>query len=618
MTEEFKEQLLNYITDNITPETSENKPIFNDTEELTNDLFSFVEEGLDNNDFRFSGYLQSTNTSNYIIYGNYWTTAHQQIPKSFLVIVDTNLNPVKLLTSYDSGTEFRKFDKLALDEDDNIYGVDYVFEYNGQGQVINKQRRFIMLNNILTSNLLYGDYKAILRKSYIMSYKDFDTFQLHKNYDSADYVLVGANQVSNNYRISIITLKVNVGEENEWAIYNSSYTNYQDIESFIVWSGEDISLKIVTTNFSGSTPKYLELLFNGSTYTQNLTFNLPIIEQEYPEQSYLSHITIKDLDDVYYQIGMYPVILKTNYDTNSYDTIYNNYETPNITNINLYSINNNVVFGMYVRDIEEQQSLLTYGMIIDKDIYFSETIEIDFYIDINLFIVKNNFNLYQLIYQAEDKLYISNTDYNFANYNGLPYNDYNGLLPEKSRLYNNDRLIFARNLYNKTSLNNTTVSTVQIPNGMLNDIDISSKCLLGETGITLVQDNNVVQKNTYETVFLNFINTIDVIDEDTNTKYPVASTYVNNNINIGTQTNSQNTSVNKVRINYTDNTTKVFNINWEVLDSTHRKIEFAIYVDKDMTSIDYISNNESIIYCTKELEVEVGNYYKITQYLRME
>ena len=618
MTEEFKEQLLNYITDNITPETSENKPIFNDTEELTNDLFSFVEEGLDNNDFRFSGYLQSTNTSNYIIYGNYWTTAHQQIPKSFLVIVDTNLNPVKLLTAYDSGTEFRKFDKLALDEDDNIYGVDYVFEYNGQGQVINKQRRFIMLNNILTSNLLYGDYKAILRKSYIMSYKDFDTFQLHKNYDSADYVLVGANQVSNNYRISIITLKVNVGEENEWAIYNSSYTNYQDIESFIVWSGEDISLKIVTTNFSGSTPKYLELLFNGSTYTQNLTFNLPIIEQEYPEQSYLSHITIKDLDDVYYQIGMYPVILKTNYDTNSYDTIYNNYETPNITNINLYSINNNVVFGMYVRDIEEQKSLLTYGMIIDKDIYFSETIEIDFYIDINLFIVKNNFNLYQLIYQAEDKLYISNTDYNFANYNGLPYNDYNGLLPEKSRLYNNDRLIFARNLYNKTSLNNTTVSTVQIPNGMLNDIDISSKCLLGETGITLVQDNNVVQKNTYETVFLNFINTIDVIDEDTNTKYPVASTYINNNINIGTQANSQNTSVNKVRINYTDNTTKVFNINWEVLDSTHRKIEFAIYVDKDMTSIDYISNNESIIYCTKELEVEVGNYYKITQYLRME
>lgn len=618
MTEEFKEQLLNYITDNITPETSENKPIFNDTEELTNDLFSFVEEGLDNNDFRFSGYLQSTNTSNYIIYGNYWTTAHQQIPKSFLVIVDTNLNPVKLLTAYDSGTDFRKFDKLALDEDDNIYGVDYVFEYNGQGQVINKQRRFIMLNNILTSNLLYGDYKAILRKSYIMSYKDFDTSQLHKNYDSADYVLVGANQVSNNYRISIITLKVNVGEENEWAIYNSSYTDYQDIESFIVWSGEDISLKIVTTNFSGSTPKYLELLFNGSTYTQNLTFNLPIIEQEYPEQSYLSHITIKDLDEVYYQIGMYPVILKTNYDTNSYDTIYNNYETPNITNINLYSINNNVVFGMYVRDIEEQKSLLTYGMIIDKDIYFSETIEIDFYIDINLFIVKNNFNLYQLIYQAEDKLYISNTDYNFANYNGLPYNDYNGLLPEKSRLYNNDRLIFARNLYNKTSLNNTTVSTVQIPNGMLNDIDISSKCLLGETGITLVQDNNVVQKNTYETVFLNFINTIDVIDEDTNTKYPVASTYINNNINIGTKANSQNTSVNKVRINYTDNTTKVFNINWEVLDSTHRKIEFAIYVDKDMTSIDYISNNESIIYCTKELEVEVGNYYKITQYLRME
>ena len=83
---------------------------------------------------------------------------------------------------------------------------------------------------------------------------------------------------------------------------------------------------------------------------------------------------------------------------------------------------------------------------------------------------------------------------------------------------------------------------------MLNNINITSKNLYGKTNLQLVQDTNTLTKNIYETLFVNFINTINVIDEDTNTRFPLASNYVNSNINTGTQTNSEESSVAKVRI----------------------------------------------------------------------
>ncbi len=89
-------------------------------------------------------------------------------------------------------------------------------------------------------------------------------------------------------------------------------------------------------------------------------------------------------------------------------------------------------------------------------------------------------------------------------------------------------------------------------------------------------------------------------------------------IETGTKDSSINSSIGKVRINYGDNTTKLFNIKWNVIDDTHRSIEYGVYVDKPIDSIDYLSNDETTIYCKKRLELEVGNYYKIKQYLRME
>ena len=207
--------------------------------------------------------------------------------------------------------------------------------------------------------------------------------------------------------------------------------------------------------------------------------------------------------------------------------------------------------------------------------------------------------------------------YNSFNYNGSSYTDYNSLIADTGNIYSNNDIVFARDLYNKTTLNNTTVSTIQVPNTMLNDINLNKQSLIGVTNVELVDNTEDIQKNIYETLFLNFINTINVIDEDTNTRFNAAANYVNENIETGTKDSSINSSIGKVRINYGDNTTKLFNIKWAVIDDTHRSIEYGVYVDKPIDSIDYLSNDETTIYCKKRLELEVGNYYKIKQYLRM-
>ena len=117
---------------------------------------------------------------------------------------------------------------------------------------------------------------------------------------------------------------------------------------------------------------------------------------------------------------------------------------------------------------------------------------------------------------------------------------------------------------------------------------------------------------------MNFINTINVIDEDTNKKYPSAASYINTNINTGTENNCSQTSIGKIRINY-QNTSRTEVISWEQIDDTHKKTEFVLYLENPIISIDFISNDTTITYLTIDTtSLEVGKSYNITQYLRIE
>ena len=207
-------------------------------------------------------------------------------------------------------------------------------------------------------------------------------------------------------------------------------------------------------------------------------------------------------------------------------------------------------------------------------------------------------------------------DYNPLNYNGTPYIDYDCLVSRKGQIYSNNRLVFARNLYNKFINNNTTMSTIQIPNNYLNGISLDLKKLISNTNLDICNENNITNKNIYEMVFVNYINQLNVVDEDTGLLYNEAASYINTNINTGTKANCESTFIGKVRINFTSPEVKTIEWTWNV---DHYETSFTFYTSEIPSSFEFISEDESTTYLTKTLEgLETNKYYTTSQKLRIE
>lgn len=339
-------------------------------------------------------------------------------------------------------------------------------------------------------------------------------------------------------------------------------------------------------------------------------------------------IDMVDINDTYLVEITYPTAIteEIRYDkvgTSSLINIETETVIGRIEIIQTYKINGLLFILMRSYDENNRTKQQEVNLIVDDNFYTNQINNVR-----NLvgdFIVTNKFNLYKMIYsglyqqisiEPREILGSSSLDYNPNNYNGESYSNYNSLIAHKGTLYNNGNLIFSRNLYNKTILNNTTTSTLQIPSSMLNDTNIEQENLVSETNLSMVNNQSTITKNIYEMLLINFINTINVIDEDTTTNYPTTANYVNTNINTGTQSNYEDTQCSKYRINYTDTTTSISTLNWSSIDRFNKQTIISIYVDKAISSIDLISSDETTIYLNIPIEATVGQYYTIRQKIR--
>lgn len=633
MTDDYKKQLLNYITGNVTQQTGVNEPILTEDDgTIDSSHIGFIRsmliaEGYSTGGevmtgvFTELGKIQFTNTDKILIYGNMSKIGGGVTPRGAIIVADENYKYLSYITTFRSGTQFRQFAVLKADETNLVYGVDY--DENGN-------ERFLLLNDIIGSYLAYGEYTCVLRKSYnfpAYSLSSLMIYDAYKEYNSANYLFIGQTQKSNNrFTPTIITVDVNVGQENEWHQYTSN--NEVDMTlalgSFCNWQNDTLQLKFACPDFFNE--YYYEYSFDGTTISRTkniIAGGINAIEMIDNNTTYIISYFYDIENSQTYAIIKYQVVESSSITTFKTETI--------LGSINIFQpyVTNGLLFLLLeVYDENTEQRTQEVNLIINQDFYSNPIENVRLYTNENLahdFIVVNHFNLYKMYYSSYYQQVTTNPrsiigstslDYNSTNYNGEPYIDYNMLVTHKGRLYDETGLIFARNLYNKTTLNNSTTSTLQVPNTMLNDVTIVNKQLLGETDLTLVQDNNSLTKNIYETLFINFINTINVIDEDTSEQYPATANYINTNINVGTSTNYNNTACTKYRINYADSTTLVNSLNWTAIDKFNKETSISIYVDKTMTSIDLISNNESTIYLTIPLEVEVGKYYTLKQKVR--
>ena len=654
MTDKFKQTLFDYLIGKLPNEHGTTEEIFKQINEIS---FNDWGGNLNNNpylptiwnNFRYEGLIEVANSELLVLFGGYKTADNEA--RGIITILNNNFVPIKTFYQYDSGTYLR-YIQCMIQEDDGSFTLIDCPDYpnDREWSFTTSQKRFIMLNNF--TQQINNEYILTLQKSYILptNYFNFYCRKMYKNINLSHYVFVGnylRGQNNPNFDGNrVIELKINVGSENEWNIYDDDETGWLMGDSYVEFEDDNFFCEILLTD---------TVLSNRNIYiwTKNFTqtsFSLKIVatfdfRPTIDSDGYINQSVFLNKNECYFvqnnqrwgapgrseakYIGLYYYNIQTSEIKTIYENYLGDYDYCNLeaiyiveNNNNLYmEFNNNItstdngtVADYYFQRLENQQ----WNPIKISEQQF-------FYYNRRALYVNNNYNLlnwfsYMLNPQRQYwKIYNIKENYNSSNYNGEPYINTNALIPNSVEIYSNESLVFARNLYNKTINNNTTVSTVEIPNTYLNGIDLTSKNLLSETNLTMVADTNVTQKNIYETMFLNFINVLQVADRNNATQVlnQEASSYLNNAIN--TDDSYDNAKLyNKVIINYQDGSSKEVSYDKENITDTSTTIAFGLYTDKLINNVEIVSNDKSMIYQTIDLStLELNKYYAIRQKLEV-
>jgi hypothetical protein len=655
MTEDYKKNLLDYVTGNIQEGTPTTDEIIKEIIEVNRSKWTkYLPNGW--TDFHFEGIIQDNKNDALVLYGGYRELDSTEINNKvygIIIILDNNFNPIKTFYEYNNGTKLRYIKNMKQAEDGTYYMVDDTnFAFKQNDTILSSTKRLVMLNNFTTN--IDGSYVLVFRTSYTFpsGYNVFQCENLDKNPNQAQYVMVGSKYedgANSCLSVACVTLTIPYGESPTWDMttiiqYDGAMVSVvmgRYSCSNITFSGENYAVKLIAGyiyGIQGSTTKtvrYYSKGFNSNTYNYTELISNDDLSIPYQDiediATFISdnecYFVMSNLEspgsgtqDLKIQLWHYKI------STNTLDKVYeNSYGTAVAShNEQIYlSYNQGYLYieqvinkgnnkaDYYVQRYEGKWNPIQVGE--DKPYYWNQ----------RALYVNNKFNLVTMyLYPCNPRnatwyFPIVKEVFNPTQYNGEPYENKDSLSPLLANLYSNGSLVFSRNLYNISKQNNTTMSSVEIPNTYLNDLTITQNDLISKTNLQMISDLSSWNKNIYEVVDLNFLNTISVIDEDTDTQYLDSAIKVNNATTDGGDANYQNTPCNKYRINYADNTTSIKPLYWSAIDDTHKQTMISFYVDKAIASIDFISNDETTIYLNIPVEVEVGNYYSLSEKIRI-
>lgn len=642
MSDDYKKDILNYITNMI-----------NQTEPTTEEIFAY-QDSIDRRkwtpylpstwwNFRYEGMIApNENTTGLgVLYGGY-IDVNQNV-RGIITLFDENFIPVKSIYEYSSGTPLRYIQCMNQAEDGTFYFIDDTAFTEAQSEEAQtSQKRFVMVNNFTIPDTLNNDYEVNLRTSYVFSgnYVNFYCQSMFKNPNSSHYIFFGGT-LSTTY-LKIFSLKINVGEPNVWTMYANLQQRIYGSAFALFDSDDNVMFRCLNSSNLGTstTIDCTSKTYTGSVQTNAIaTFNFhPYIEDtQYKKQS-----VFLSMDEVYFvqnnqrrisstpnnkYIGLYKYDFNSSTLTTIYEKSLGSYSYCNLEAIYIDRCDTDIYIQYNTNVDDANQTADYYFQRLVNDTWSPILIAeiVPFENNTRSFFVKSNFNLLQAyIYTIHPKRstwfqYLIKENYNVLNYNGEPYTDYNSTIPKQAEVYDNAQLIFARNLYNLTTNDNQSNATVVVPNSYLNGINLTYQDLFSETKTGLIYNTNTITKNIYETLFLNFITTLNVKDTDTNTNYPTTASYITTNINTGTQANCENTFLGKARINFSGGSSRVQTINWDVIDDFNKQTSFALYIAEPISTIDLISDDELVTYMTIDAStMEVNKTYLVTQKLGIE
>lgn len=634
MTEEYKSLILKYLTGQLSQQTGNNIPTFSEINSKTNNLYTFCSENFSTY-FTIVDVIQSTVSSNFVVWGNDWDDTTLKT-NSKIIILDENFNIVQKIEEYSSGVQFGEFIDLQVDSSGEFYLLEK----------FNNSYRFVMLNNILAKLSDETDYHVDIRKSYEIpsTYQNNEFRDITKSLNNSYYCFTGVGIP--NTKVIALELRVNVGSENEWNFYTSETVDFiLSSKGTAFWDSQsNINIKLGASVGDMSGTNYYEFY----NYNDALSFNVfdTTIHGDVLDFALLSsdlgYISVKDSFGYY---GNYETnhIYKIDYESKSLIDIYSvkcDLDLPTqIGGITFFKTDNYQLFFKNIYPItsdREGNYNVIIGKIISNNCYTKDLTTMQFTaIQQSFLFVQRIYDLYKIAFQKENSVLYTDQIYNEFNYNGNTYENTNSLKPNHVVLYNNnDEILFSRNLYNLTLNNNSYTATVEIPNQYLNDGTISKQSLIGETNYELIENSEIITKNIYEKLLINFQNTITIF-EDT-IQNLTNSIKLNNSIN---QTlDYDNTKMTKYRINYKEYNSNTYwngdsTIYWngsseEIWEETttikdlptptiiNNLATYIININtaQGINTIEFLSNDETTVYRTIDLSsYEKNKNLEITQ-----
>ena len=627
MTDDYKKNILAYLCGKTEKQTGYDVPgIITEDLHLNNlytELGAIVGEyfsSINRNVVHLNGYKQAYNSTMTILYG-YSSNDKHPSQYGWLALVDETFKLIQVIDTYSSGVVMGYVDDLEIANDGSIYLIERRYDNA-------KIQRIVTLNNIAIKPLNSDTYTAKIKKAYQISDQSTEAtnflYQKIKKHPNKNIFCFSGYKYGSSNPYNVVTELVDQGTGSpEITTYNSS-VNIIIKDLWASWDNEDnLDFRIVGHDFANYNETYLlDKNINSISSTQ---INIPITTSG----AYIPRADMKMLTktDVYYcgyelKLSEKRVYVIYRLNGTSYKNIYAKNEEFKAFDRNEATENRFVVSAgelfyyasIYVGD--ETNYKVDYGRVVGDNVYLNtEILAItDLIYAFNTLTIIKVYNLYNLFYQSKDSGTSHLQIYNANNYNGSAYSNINSMVPNQCILYDSlNKPIFARNLYNKTITGRTTQSTIEVPNNYLNDKIIAKENLLSETNSILISNNQTITKNIYETLNINFINTLQIRNDNDETNSilnPAGASRLNNSIS--NLVDYENAKMSKYRINYSDNTNRIINNIWAPIGNFYRTI-INIYVNKEIKSIDFISDDENTIYCSISPILEINKIYKIKQ-----
>lgn len=670
MTEDYKKNLLDYFTGDLETGTPTTDEIIKEQMELNrSEWTSYIPSGWV--DFHFEDILKDKKSDKYILYGGYRgreSTSVDDEVYGIIILLDENLKPYKAYYEYDSGTKLRSILLMNQADDGTFYMLDDTSFTNYRSESVNNNPRFVMLNNFVTED------KVKLRTSYYLPFRTnedisywFHFRKLEKNPNEPQYIIITEYQKFNTHGsesggllswfsgVCCIEFTIPYGESPSWnwieiakgksSAEESLSTGYYR-SAFIKFNEDKFLVKAVCSSEENSVDAYRYYFknYNDNTFTSTIIKTLTAEEIQTLFARYIleqQEIFINENECYFVASNLeaytsLPGIIKLyHYDitNNELDEIYSNtYPAPASQSYNrkeaiflaqnegkLY-IQHLVCTGETHESHQYNYYFQRYEGTWDPILVGENQLCITFQ---RAFYVNNEYNLLTaFLYPNNPRgqtwyFKILKEVYNQNQYNGEPYISVDSLVPKYVNLYSDNSIVFSRNVYNVTKQNNTSMSSVEIPNTSLNNLTISENDLISVTNLEMNSNSTHWNKNIYEVVDLNFINTISIKDEDTNTQYVNGAIRLNNAITDGGASNYTNSPCIKYRINYMDDTTDTGSISWINISEMEKETTFNISVSKAIKDINLTSYDGNTIYLTILGTFEVGKNYRINQKVRI-